>query len=205
MNQPAQATQKKVRKVCDPGTVLGQIENSDSGPRIAVGDSDAVRARSPRLRVFDSETDSFDDQLDQPLEVPQQILELTDHLKRRRDQLAEKESQLKEQLSAWQMMIDQRQAATSDKERQLDSREKQMKSLQFHLLQIQNDVIDSQLSMERVIEHFENTDSDECLKRAIELLRFEVVERFEYVSKRWESLHSKLENLYSEPVPRKAA
>jgi hypothetical protein len=62
---------------------------------------------------------------------------------------------------------------------------------------MQNDIIDSQLSMEKVIEHFENSDSDEYMKLALEMLRFEVLDRFDYVSQRWDLLHGKLENLYA--------
>jgi len=92
-----------------------------------------------------------------------------------------------------------------DRERKLQLREQQLRSLQFHLLQMQNDIIDSQLSMENVIEHFENTESDEYMRLALELLRFEVLDRFDYVSKRWELLHEKIENLYQQKPLRRAA
>lgn len=196
MTTPAHVPNENVRKVCDPGTILGQIENSVSGPGVKVGDPNASRARAPRLRVIHGDEEIFDEQLDQPLEVPQQILELTTHLKRRRDELESRERDLKEQLASWQVSIDQRNAANSEKERELTGRERQLRSLQFHLLQMQNDIIDSQLSMEKVIEHFENSDSDEYMKLALEMLRFEVLDRFDYVSQRWDLLHGKLENLY---------
>jgi TolA-binding protein len=147
----------------------------------------------------------FDDHLDQPMEVPPQIAELTGHLKRRRDQLQAKEAKLNEKIALWQQTVDLRSAATSDRERELKKREQHLRSLQFHLLQMQNDIVDSQLSMEGVIEHFENTDSDEYMKLALEMLRFEVLERFDYISKRWEMLHDKLENLYAEQPQRKVA
>ena len=193
-----------VRKVASPATILGQIDAPGETPR------HAVIARSndtnfPKPRVVYADEEVFDDQLDQPLEVPLQIAELTGHLKRRRDQLHAKEAQLNEKIATWQLNMDVRGAASSDRERELKLREKHLKSLQFHLLQMQNDIIDSQLSMEGVIEHFESTDSDEYMKLALELLRFEVLDRFDYISKRWEMLHSKLENLYSEQPLRKCA
>lgn len=193
-----------VRKVASPATILGQIDAPGETPR------HAVIARNndtnfPKLRVVYADEEVFDDQLDQPLEVPLQIAELTGHLKRRRDQLHAKEAQLNEKIATWQLNMDVRGAASSDRERELKLREKHLKSLQFHLLQMQNDIIDSQLSMEGVIEHFESTDSDEYMKLALELLRFEVLDRFDYISKRWEMLHSKLENLYSEQPLRKCA
>lgn len=194
-----------VRKVASPAVILGQIENAQpEAPRKDVSvRSDETDA--PKLRVVYADDEVFDDQLDQPLEVPLQIAELTGHLKRRRDQLQAKEESLNEKINSWQMSMDLRGAASTDRELKLQIREKHLKSLQFHLLQMQNDIIDSQLSMEGVIEHFESTDSDEYMKLALELLRFEVLDRFDYISKRWEMLHSKLENLYSDQPMRKCA
>ncbi|QEG24749.1 hypothetical protein [Mariniblastus fucicola] len=199
---------ESVRKVANPAIVLGQIESAPGQDARRTSRHDvSVRedaTRSPRLRVVHVDKEVFDDNLDQPLEVPLQIAELTSHLKRRRDRLQEKENSLNEKIASWQTSMDARGAANSDRERELKLRERQLQSLQFHLLQMQNDVIDSQLSMEGVIEHFENTESDEYMKLALELLRFEVLDRFDYVSKRWEILHSKLENLYAEQPVRKA-
>lgn len=196
------SSSEPVRKVASPATILGQIENAQG--KVARNDVRLGRnSGAPKLRVIHADKESYDDNLDQPLEVPLQIAELTHHLKRRRDQLQAKEENLNEKIAHWQTSMDVRGAATSDHERKLKIREKQLRSLQFHLLQMQNDVIDSQLSMEGVIEHFENTDSDECMKIALEMLRFEVLDRFDYISKRWEMLHEKLENLYSDQPLRK--
>jgi len=194
-----------VRKVASPATILGQIENAQgSGARNDVS-LDRKGPAAPRLRVVHADEESYDDNLDQPLEIPMQVAELTNHLKRRRDALQAKEESLNAKIASWQTSMDFRGAASSDQERRLQLREQQLKSLQFHLLQMQNDIIDSQLSMEDVIEHFENTESDEYMKLALEMLRFEVLDRFDYISQRWEMLHSKLENLYSEQPLRKVA
>jgi len=195
---------ESIRKVENPAVVLDQINNTaETQSKNDVSVRDAGR---PRLRVVHADDgDHYDDQLDQPLEVPLQISELTSHLKRRRDELIEKEQNLNQKITSWQASLDARGADNSDRESQLQVREKQLRSLQFHLLQMQNDIIDSQLSMEGVIEHFENTESDEYMKLAVEMLRFEVLDRFDYISKRWEMLHGKLENLYSEQPLRKAA
>lgn len=197
-----------VRKVPNPATILNQIDNSKGNVArndVTLNGKDRHDSRTPRLRVIHADKEVFDDNLDQPLEVPQQIVELTGHLKRRRDELVAKEANLKERIASWQTSMDVRSAANSDHERELQVREQQLKRLQYHLLQMQNDIIDSQLSMEGVIEHFENTESDEYMQLALEMLRFEVLDRFDYISKRWEMLHGKLENLYSERPLRKCA
>lgn len=193
---------ESVRKVADPAIVLDQINNAAAKPSSR---EPIIEDGPPRLRVVHADTELYDDNLDQPLEVPLQIAELTGHLKRRRDELQQKEQDLNEKIQSWQSSLDARNAASTDRECQLKVREKQLRSLQFHLLQMQNDVIDSQLSMEGVIEHFENSESDEYMKLALELLRFEVLDRFDYISKRWETLHDKLERLYDDQPMRKAA
>lgn len=192
-----------VRKVANPETVLGKISNAESTP--IMSELDGVSESFPRLRVVHGDTEQHSDQLDQPLEVPQQIAELTGHLRRRHDDLIAKEATLNDKIQSWLTNIDAQSAANTDRERKLKLREQQLRSLQFHLLQMQNDIVDSQLSMEKVIEHFENTESDEYMRLALELLRFEVLDRFDYVSKRWELLHEKLENLYQPKPLRRAA
>lgn len=186
-----------IRKVADPATILGQISNATK-TRVTAESSPSASDR-PRLRVVHADGESFDDQLDQPLELPQQVAELAGHLKRRQTELSAKEMALNETIESWRSSVDAQGAANASRERQLKGREQQLRSLQFHLLQVQNDVIDSQLAMEEVIEHFENCESDQHLHLALELLRFEVLERFDYLSKRWELLHERLENLYQQP------
>lgn len=196
------SSSESVRKVASPAAILGLIDNAQGNVArndVCLGNDSGM----PKLRVIHADKESYDDNLDQPLEVPLQIAELTHHLKRRRDQLQAKEEELNAKIADWQMSMDFRGAATSDQERKLKIREKQLGSLQFHLLQMQSDVIDSQLSMEGVIEHFENSESDECMKLALEMLRFEVLDRFDYISQRWETLHDKLESLCADQPLRK--
>lgn len=186
-----------IRKVADPATILGQISNATMTP--VSSESPQSTCDRPRLRVVHADTESFDDRLDQPLELPQQVAELAGHLKRRQAELSAKELALNTSIESWRSSVDAQGAANANRERQLKGREQQLRSLQFHLLQVQNDVIDSQLAMEKVIEHFENSESDQHTHLALELLRFEVLERFDYLSKRWELLHGRLESLYQQP------
>ena len=187
---------ESVRKVADPATILGRITNASKTRVTAVSKRPAEQ--TPRLRVVHVDQECYDDQLEQPLELPQQVAELAGHLKRRQMELSKKEVALTETIESWRTNLDARGAANTHRELQLKNREQQLRSLQFHLLQMQNDIVDSQLAMEEVIEHFDNTETDEYLRLAVELLRFEVLDRFDYVSKRWELLHEKLEGLYQQ-------
>jgi hypothetical protein len=181
----------------------GRVEGVSKEPFTSNGVSGKPTLRVVRQDERDQEV--YEDRLDEPLEMPQQVLELASHLKKCRESLVEREERLTKEVDAWRISLESQQAANSDQAIRLRNRELQLRSLQFHLLQLQNDVVDSQLAMESVIEHFENVDSDEYLKSALELLRFEVLDRFDYISKRWEMLHDKIEGMYGRPELKKCA
>jgi len=61
---------ESVRKVAKPESVLGQISNAESTP--ITSEMDGVSESFPRLRVVHGDSETYEDQLDQPLELPQQ-------------------------------------------------------------------------------------------------------------------------------------
>ena len=139
------------------------------------------------------------------MELPIQVKEVASFLKNSRAELLKREKALCERMSQFQSHVASQNAFDFAREQEIKNREDQIRSLQYHLLQMQNDVIDSQLAMDKVISHFENIEGDDFLRIALELLRFEVTERFDYICHRWEVLHEKLESLYSTHPLRKAA
>lgn len=213
------------KKVSDPRAVLQRIDSRQpvSPPTrslvpatdapaatAAVASTNSTQAAPPkahRLRVVrhDDAAPTFEDRLDEHIEMPQQVIELADHLKHSRQKLVQREQELNRSVAAWREDLESQRVANSATASELQNRERQLRSLQFHLLQMQNDLVDSQMSMESVIKHFENVDSDEYLQQALELLRFEVLDRFDYLSKRWEMLHDRLEALRCENPLRKCA
>jgi DNA repair exonuclease SbcCD ATPase subunit len=152
-----------------------------------------TNVKSPRLRIVRPDVETFDDRLDEAEEPDLQIVEIANHLRDRNAGLSRRESELKKRMHIWQTQVDAQLAMSAYREKSLRERESQIKNLQFELLQLQNDVIDSQLAMEEIVQQFANEDSEGKLLVALEMLRFEIRERFDYVSERWDRLHLKLE------------
>lgn len=191
---------RKPGRLSDPKEILKQMESASAPTPVE------PPATSHQLRVIHPDEDGWDDGLDEPVELPEQVREVASYLKTSRAELLEREKELREKISQFHSHVASQHAHDLARVKEIRNREDQIRSLQFHLLQMQNDVIDSQLAMEKVIGHFEHVDGDEFLKVALELLRFEVTERFDYICQRWEILHEKLESLYvKEPARRKAA
>jgi len=189
----------KPGRLSDPKEILNQMQsgsaNTPAQPAVA----------GHQLRVVHPDGDDWDDGLDEPGELPVQVQEVASFLKSSRAELLEREKELREKISKFHTHVASQHAHDLARVKEIRNREDQIRSLQFHLLQMQNDVIDSQLAMEQVIGHFEHVDGDAYLRVALELLRFEVTERFDYICQRWEILHEKLESLYVKEPVRKAA
>ncbi len=190
---------QKPGRLSDPKEILEQMLSTS--PRTLNEPS----ATCHQLRVIHPDGDAWDDGLEEPCELPVQVQQVASYLKSSRAALIQREKELREKISKFHSHVASQHAHDLARIKEIRNRENQIRSLQFHLLQMQNDVIDSQLAMEQVIGHFENVDGDAYLKVALELLRFEVTERFDYVCQRWEILHEKLESLYIKEPLTKAA
>jgi len=184
-------------KVSDPKTILRQIESSKEG-RTSIELTEPMH----QLRVFQSDAEVWEDRLDEPEELPRQVIEVASFLKEHRAKLVQREQTLSKKITKFHSHLLSQHASETQ---QSVVRQNQIRSLQFHLLQMQNDIIDSQLTMEEIIEHFEQSDGDTRLRAALALLRFEVLDRFDFLTERWENLHEKLEGLCTDAPARRAA
>ena len=170
------------------GSVLSIVESTTSATT-----SPAPADSVPKLRIVRHDVESYSDRLDEYEQPSLQVSEIAGHLRHRKEQLDRRESDLRKQINIWQSQVDSQIALSAWREKSLRERESQIKSLQFELLQLQNDVIDSQLAMEQIVEQFANDDIDGKMLVALEMLRFEIRERFDYVAERWDRLHAKLD------------
>ena len=169
-------------RIANPQTVLNHI---GSVPVDLSND-----APSP---VTDLETAPVGLKIFQPEEATlerEQARQLGEHLIRWRAELAAAQTNFEEQkLNAYrQQEVDQQEIARRYKN--LQQRERQVRSLEGQLLQLQNDVIDGHTAQQAVVEKFSRDGFlhvvDEEKIGALEDLRFEISERFDYLVERWQ-------------------
>jgi len=168
-------------RVANPQTVLNHI---GSVPVDLSDDASApvadVEAVPVGLKIFQPQETTLD---------KEQARQLGEHLIRWRAELEAAQAHLDEQrLHAYrQQEVDQHEIARRHKT--LQQRERQVCSLEDQLLQLQNDVIDGHTGLQEVAEKLSREGflhvTDEEKVGALEDLRFEISERFDYLIKRW--------------------
>lgn len=169
-------------RVANPQTVLNHI---GSVPVDLSDDASApvadVEAVTVGLKIFQPEETTLE---------KEQARQLGQHLIRWRAELEAAQANLEEQrLHAYrQQEVDQHEIARRHKT--LQQRERQVCSLEDQLLQLQNDVIDGHTALQEVAEKLSKEGflhvTDEEKVGALEDLRFEISERFDYLIERWE-------------------
>ena len=119
----------------------------------------------------------------------EQARQLGQHLVRWRAELEAAQADFEDQQRAWYLQREVEQQEIALRHKTLQQRERQVRSLEGQLLQLQNDVIDGQTALQSVAEQL-SADGflhvmDEEKISALEDLRFEISERFDYLVERW--------------------
>ncbi len=176
-------------RVANPQTVLNHIGSLpvDLSDDSSTPEANTVEA-SVGLRIFQPEENTLDQE---------QARQLGQHLIRWRAELEAAQANLEQQRqhAYHQQEVDQQEIAR--RHRTLQQRERQVSSLENQLLQLQNDVIDGHAALQEVAEKLSREGFlhvvDEVKIGALEDLRFEISERFDYLIERWEKFRDSRE------------
>jgi len=182
------------------GLGVTRIEHDFEGDVAASAEKtadDAVNARPhrPVLRLHqpqDESTVQFSD--------TKQLQQMGRHLIRWRNELERQQTQLRSEQHHWTRQMQLEHELIADRNAKLDHRQRQTKSIEFQVMQLQNDVIDAQIALEKTVialtecTEAENQKHDRDGRTIAELktLRFEIIERFEYLAKRWTNLRAEI-------------
>jgi predicted RNase H-like nuclease (RuvC/YqgF family) len=174
-------------RIANPQTVLNHIGS------VPVDLSDESLTNDTPSPAADMEKPPVGLKIFQPEETTlekEQARQLGQHLIRWRTELEAAQANFDEQkLNAYrQQEVDQQEIARRHKT--LQQRERQVRSLEAQLLQLQNDVIDGHTAQQSIAEQLSRDGFlhvvDEEKIGALEDLRFEISERFEYLIERWQ-------------------
>lgn len=142
-------------------------------------------AAAVQLKVF---------QPDEPTADAEQTRQLGQHLVQWQARLEEQQSTFDEERLHWILQCDMDYELLEEKTQSVNHRLRQVKSLERQLLQLQIDVIDGQTALRPVADTLcqegfaDSTDAEKIA--ALEDLRFEISERFDYLIKRWDQFRA---------------
>ncbi len=127
-----------------------------------------------------------------------QLQQMGRHLIRWRTELQRQQTQLQSEQRHWTQQMQLEHKLIADHKTRLDSRQRHIKSTEFQLMQLQNDVIDAQVALQRTVESLtrcqSGDDRDGNIVAELTTLRFELYQRFDYVVTRWAQLRSQIQS-----------
>ena len=152
----------------------------------------------PTLKLMVPEDDGpagSEDILQSTIESAKQIQQLAERLKRNQSELAAKEANLQVAIDEQESVANQAQLKIERRLSQLQQQTSQVRLQQRHVMQLQSSLVKSHEATKIAIEQLVSSElTDAMTLEHMKTIQYEVTERFDYLSRRWQHLYDLLEN-----------
>jgi len=136
-----------------------------------------------------------EDILQSTIESAKQIQQLAERLKRNQLELVAKEANLRASIDEQESIANQAQLKIERRLSQLQQQTAQVRLQQRHVMQLQSSLVKSHEATKIAIEQLVASElTDATTLGHMKAIQYEVTERFDYLSQRWQHLHDILEN-----------
>lgn len=136
-----------------------------------------------------------EDILQSTIESAKQIQQLAERLKQNQAELAAKEAKLQASIDEHESIANQAQLKIERRMSQLQQQTSQVRLQQRHVMQLQSSLVESHKATKIAIEQLVSSElTDATTLQHMESIQYEVSERFDYLSHRWQYLFAMLEN-----------
>ena len=143
----------------------------------------------------DQEAYESEDILQTTIESAKQIQQLAERLKQNQSELAAKEASLDAAIQNQATIAAQAQLTIEKRLSQLQQQTAQVRLQQRQVMQLQSSIVESHEATKIAIEQLVASElTDATTLQQMKAIQFEVSERFDYISLRWQQLHDLLEN-----------
>ena len=152
----------------------------------------------PTLKLMVPEDDvpvGSEDILQSTIESAKQIQQLAERLKLNQSELAAKEANLQAAIDEQAGIANQAQLKIERRLSQLQQQTSQVRLQQRHVMQLQSSLVKSHEASKIAIEQLVSAELTEAATlQHMKTIQYEVTERFNYLSRRWQQLYDMLEN-----------
>ncbi len=124
--------------------------------------------------------------------VQAHVDQLIQNLTCRKQSVEQREAEFRMQVWNWESNAASQQTKLEQKQVELDEREASLHQLHFQMLELQNQIIESQLAIESIVERLTCPASAEEVVEATNDLKYELLQRFDFVESRWSALHRQM-------------
>ena len=136
-----------------------------------------------------------EDMLQSTIESAKQIQQLAERLKLNQSELAAKEASLQTAITEQESIASQAQLNIERRLSQLQQQTSQVRLQQRHVMQLQASLVKSHEATKIAIEQLVSSElTDATTLEHMKAIQYEVTERFDYLSIRWQHLYDMLEN-----------
>jgi len=198
------ATTNQNKHQSDPNCVLRSIGatqgiGGESARQSAAFELGATQCDyPPTLKLMVPEDDSpvgSEGILQSTIESAKQIQQLAERLKLNQSELAAKEASLQAAVDAHESVASQGQLDIERRLSQLQQHTSQVRLQQRHVMQLQSSLVKSHEATKIAIEQLVSSElTDAATLEHMKAIQYEVTERFDYLSMRWQYLYKMLEN-----------
>ena len=190
----------------DPNCVLrsiGATQGMGSVPQPMATESpvepDSVQNNHPpTLKLMVPEDHGSDDSIDilqSTIESVKQIQQLAERLRQNQSELAAKEANLQAVVDEQKSTANQAQLKIERRLSQLQQQTAQVRLQQRHVMHLQSSLVKSHEASKIAIEQLVSSElTDVVTLQQMKTVQYEVTERFNYLSQRWQQLYDMLEN-----------
>jgi len=190
----------------DPNSVLhsiGATQGMGSVPQPMATESpvepDSVQNNHPpTLKLMVPEDHGSDDSIDilqSTIESVKQIQQLAERLRQNQSELAAKEANLQAVVDEQESTANQAQLKIERRLSQLQQQTAQVRLQQRHVMHLQSSLVKSHEASKIAIEQLVSSElTDVVTLQQMKTVQYEVTERFNYLSQRWQQLYDMLEN-----------
>ena len=152
----------------------------------------------PTLKLMVPEDDcpaGSEDILQSTIESAKQIQQLAERLKQNQSELVAKEANLQAAIDEQEGIANQAQLKIERRLSQLQQQTAQVRLQQRHVMQLQSSLVKSHEASKIAIEQLVSSELTEAATlQQMKTIQYEITERFNYLSRRWQYLYDMLEN-----------
>ena len=132
---------------------------------------------------------------DPPEDPKHQGNQIVEILQQRKSTLESREAEFRLQVCNWESAAAEQQKKLDQRSESLNQKEGRLRELQFQMLELQNQLIESQLALESIVTELEQPEIPSSQMAALQKMRNELFERFDFVEDRWSKMLHELRSV----------
>lgn len=192
---PVSDPSKVMEMIHAAGTNLSPLMQSET---VRAGVGSTIKPRTPHLKLHvDPDTEHRQNWSEPEPVSAQQVEQLVQHVRQRQRELDQREADLQANVFRFEQQSTSNQAQLRKRALELEHHLGQVKLQQAQLIKLQQNMIETQKALRKVIERIVSNAEPGQLKQELQKLKFELAENLDAILSRWERIQENVRENFS--------